>query len=216
MNATASDGSASAFKLLRRLARNGSPVELCDFCSVPLAPKHRHLLEVQTRKTVCVCAACALRFEGAIGKWKLIPRDTRRLLGFQVSEGQWQALGVPIDLAFFFASTPAERVLAMYPSPAGATESLLPLSSWEGLVAANPPLARLEPDVEALLANRVGPSREYYIAPIDVCFELVGLLRTRWRGLSGGDKVWREIDDFFLRLNESATTVTCELEAAHA
>ena len=65
--------------------------------------------------------------------------------------------------------------MAFYPSPAGATESLLPLSSWQQLVTENPALKRLEPDVEALLVNRVASARDYYIAPIDHCFELVGL-----------------------------------------
>ena len=78
----------------------------------------------------------------------------------------------------------------MYPSPAGATESLLPLKAWNSLVANNLVLARMEPDVEALLANRVETKREYYLAPIDVCFELVGLIRVHWRGLAGGDLVW--------------------------
>ena len=36
----------------------------------------------------------------------------------------------------------------------------------------------MQPDVEALLVNRVGGRRLYYLAPIDVCFELVGLMRT--------------------------------------
>ena len=43
-----------------------------------------------------------------------------------------------------------------------------------------------EPDVEALLVNRVGAVREYFIVPIDECYKLVGLIRLHWRGLSGG------------------------------
>jgi hypothetical protein len=96
---------------------------------------------------------------------------------------------------------------AMYPSPAGATESLLPIKAWDSLVANNIRLARMEPDVEALLINRVGSKREYYLAPIDVCFELVGLIRVHWRGLSGGEIVWGEIDQFFSRLQMQSTRV---------
>jgi Family of unknown function (DUF5947) len=113
---------------------------------------------------------------------------------------EWESLALPINLAFFFHSTPENRSKAMYPSPAGATESLLPLSAWESLVARNLTLARMEPDVEALLVNRVGTSREHYLAPIDACFELVGLIRLHWRGFSGGEIVWEEIDKFFSRL----------------
>ena len=43
---------------------------------------------------------------------------------------------------------------AYYPSPMGPTESLLELDAWAALEAANPVLATLEPDVEALLVNR--------------------------------------------------------------
>ena len=96
----------------------------------------------------------------------------------------------------------------MYPSPAGATESLLPLHAWDSLVAQNLSLARMEPDVEALLVNRVGTKREHYLAPIDVCFELVGLIRVHWRGLAGGEIVWEEIDKFFSRLQTAADPVS--------
>ncbi len=62
---------------------------------------------------------------------------------------------------------------------------------------ANPELQNLAPDVEALLVNRVGATREYFIAPIDECYRLVGLIRMHWRGLSGGAAVWGEIGRFF-------------------
>ena len=99
-----------------------------------------------------------------------------------------------------------------------ATESLLPLSAWDSLVAENPVLAGMEADVEAFLVNRVRDRRLYYLAPIDVCFELVGLMRMHWRGLSGGDEVWREIDDFFARLEARSKPIprTAPQEVHHA
>jgi hypothetical protein len=105
-------------------------------------------------------------------------------------------------MAFFFRSTPAERVLAFYPSPMGATESLLGLVAWQALEAANPVLATLEPDVETLLVHRARDQRRHYIVPISDCFELVGLIRTRWRGLTGGSEVWAEIAAFFEGLDQ--------------
>jgi len=179
----------------------------CEFCSEGLAPEHRHVLEIGTRNIVCACTACALRFENVIGKLKLIPRNTRRLSDFQITSEQWEALSLPINLTFMYHSTPAGKVIALYPSPAGATESLLPLASWETLLVENPALRDMTPDVEALLANRLREAREYYIAPIDVCFELVGLIRLHWRGLSGGDKVWQELETFFARLKALSTEV---------
>ncbi|MBV8526888.1 MAG: hypothetical protein JOZ75_01085, partial [Candidatus Dormibacteraeota bacterium] len=37
----------------------------------------------------------------------------------------------------------------------------------------------------------------HYIAPIDRCFELVGLIRLSWRGLSGGHDAWQRVADYF-------------------
>lgn len=117
-----------------------------------------------------------------------------------MTDAEWETLALPIDLAFFFYSTPQRKMTAMYPSPAGPTESLLSLSSWEALVRQNPGLHELEADVETVLVNRSGNAREYFIAPIDKCYELVGTIRIHWRGLSGGDEVWRAIEKFFARL----------------
>ena len=180
-------------------------LERCELCSAELGPLHRHLLEMAKRQVVCACHPCALRFHDVVdGRFKLIPRDARALPGFRLTDAQWENLALPIDLAFFFDSTPEGKMTAMYPSPAGATESLLPLIAWSALVSENPVLGQLQSDVEALLVNRVGESREYFLAPIDACYELVGLIRMHWRGLSGGETVWQEISSFFSRLKEQA------------
>jgi len=127
-----------------------------------------------------------------------------------LSDVQWESLRVPVDMAFFFYSTPAERVVAFYPSPMGPTESLLKLSAWEELERCNPMLGGMERDVEALLVNRVLEAREHYLVPIDECYSLVGLIRMRWRGLSGGREVWEEIGRFFEELRERSKTVARE------
>jgi hypothetical protein len=202
---------ATPFATLRRFAvTRGQPVlERCELCSIGLPPEHRHLLETASHKIICACDPCALRFESVRdGRFKLIPRDARSLPDFHLTEAQWNDLALPIDLAFLVYSSPTKKMMALYPSPAGATESLLSLGAWDLLVEDNPALGRLEDDVEALLVNRVGARRLYYIAPIDVCFELVGLMRTHWRGLSGGEEVWREIDAFFDRLEARARPIS--------
>ena len=61
-------------------------------------------------------------------------------------------------------------------------------------------MQELQPDVEALLVNRLKNAREYYLAPIDKCYELVGLIRMYWRGLSGGSEAWNQIGAFFSAL----------------
>ena len=212
-------GRPSPFSTLRRFAaaapEAAGEVERCELCGVRLAPEHRHLLEIGSRRVLCSCAPCALLFESAVGgRFKPIPRDAHALPDFVLSDLTWEGFALPINLAFFFYSTPAQKMVALYPSPAGATESLLPLAAWQALVADNPGLRQIAPDVEALLINRVGAAREYFVAPIDACFELVGLIRYHWRGLSGGTEAWREIEGFFARLRERSRPLAAEDVAA--
>jgi Family of unknown function (DUF5947) len=192
---------------LRQFVRKpqGPPVEHCELCGLALPAQHSHLLEPASRQLVCSCEPCAILFSGRQeGRYRRVPRDIESLPDFRLSDEQWEDLHLPINLTFFVASTPAKRVLAMYPSPAGAVESLLTLDAWQTLLEENPVLSKLEPDVEALLVNRMKNARAYYRAPIDECFKLVGLIRAHWRGLSGGTEVWEQVAGFFHSLNERA------------
>jgi hypothetical protein len=193
----------TSFGVLRQFVRRPTSVERCEMCSRPLGPGHQHLLEPAGRKLVCACDACAILFDnGGKAKYKRVPRRIRFLEEFQMTDSQWEGLMMPINMAFFYKSTPQERVIALYPSPAGATESLLSFDTWDEIERKNPALLEMEADVEALLVNRIGHARgfsrpEYYVVPIDECFKLVGLIRSRWQGLSGGTEVWQEIGRFF-------------------
>ncbi len=194
--------SADGFGTLRQLARRERPLERCELCSVGLRPDHPHLIEGAQRKLLCTCDGCAILFSRQGVKFKRVPRRVRSLPGFNLSDAEWNGLMVPINMAFFFRSSLENRVIALYPSPAGATESLLALESWNDIVARNPILNEMESDVEGLLVNRLGYSRgysaaEYYLLPIDECYKLVGLIRMHWKGLSGGTEVWRELGEFF-------------------
>ena len=203
-----------AFDVLRRFARPRPPVERCDLCGLELGPEHDHLLEPAARRLVCACGACAVLFSGqADTRFKRVRRGARRLDGFRLTEARWEDLRLPINLAFFFFSTPQNKVIASYPSPAGATESLLDLDAWDEIRKDNPVLDEMVPDVEALLVNRLGGDRGLgasageaacFLVPIDQCFRLVGIIRTHWKGFSGGDLVWEEIDKFFANLRQVA------------
>ncbi len=196
----------SPFEVLRRFSRPTRRAQGCELCATPLAAGHHHLLEVAAGRILCVCDPCAWRFPGAAqARFKIIPSEVRRLAEFNLTDAHWESLSLPINLAFFVLRSVDGTVRALYPSPAGATEALLPRGAWEGLTADNPVLATLEADVEALLINRVQSRRDYFLVPIDRCYELVGLIRLHWRGLSGGDAVWKEIDGFFERLGGSAS-----------
>lgn len=185
---------------LRRFASNASEVR-CELCGAPILSDHPHLFEVMKRELYCCCRACALLFGAQEGAhFRPVPRDGRHLDGFRMTDAQWGALAIPIDIAFFFHDTQARRVVALYPGPAGGTQSLLDLTAWGELVVDNPVLAQLQPDVEALLVNRSDGAREYYRVPIDQCYALTGLIRARWRGMSGGVQAWDAIRRFFVAL----------------
>lgn len=202
-----------AFSVLRRFARRPVAGEQCELCSRAVAPEHVHLIEPAARRLLCVCEACAILFPGGHARYKRVPREIRYLRDFRLSDAQWDSLLIPIEMAFFYVSSHANRIVAVYPSPAGPTESLLPLETWNEVAAENPVIATLAPDVEALVVNRanrgnrLGIGRregasdaeqpDYYILPIDQCYRLVGVIRQHWKGLSGGTEVWKELAVFF-------------------
>ncbi|MFM0001094.1 DUF5947 family protein [Paraburkholderia dipogonis] len=185
---------------VRHFVRQADDVH-CELCGAPLLADHPHLFEIAKRQLYCCCRACALLFGNQQNaRYRPVPRDARYLDGFRMSDAQWDALAIPIDMAFFFHDSSAQRIVALYPGPAGGTQSLLDLQAWSELVADNPWLAQLEPDVEALLVNRSEGAREYYRVPIDQCYALTGVIRARWRGVSGGRQAWDAIHRFFAAL----------------
>lgn len=206
----------SAFATLRRFARERTAVERCELCSLELVARHQHLIELANRKLLCACDACAILFANTGGgTYKRVPRQALSLPEFRLSDMQWENLLIPINMAFFFHNSQTNKVVAIYPSPAGATESLLMLDAWEEIARENPILKSMESDVEALLVKRVNrmgeqgeeTCAEYYIVPIDECYKLVGLIRAHWRGLSGGASVWEEIRQFFADLQAQSRVI---------
>ncbi len=184
----------------------GKRAERCELCGAVLPKEHGHLLDVKTRRLSCTCEPCSILFahRGA-SAYRRVGRRVQRLADFAMTDAEWDGLRIPIGLAFFVNSEVEGRVMALYPGPAGSTESLLGLEAWTEIAARNPAVAEMEPDTEALLVNRVGSARDYWIVPIDRCYELTGLMRMHWRGLSGGEEVWREIAAFFQGLREAAS-----------
>ena len=195
-------------RLAARAAREREAVqEHCELCGAPVEAEHRHLFDLSRRELMCACRACAILFDreaAGAGHFRLVPDRRLRIDGLELSDLMWEELRLPVEMAVFFRNSAAGRVQAFYPSPMGPTESLLELEAWTALEAANPVLGTLAPDVEALLVNRARGARQHYVVPIDDCYALVGLIRTRWRGLTGGTEVWREIGAFFEKLDRRA------------
>lgn len=181
----------------------GDGEEHCDLCGTTVVPGHRHLLNLVERRIECCCESCwALR----CGDPEYRPTGTRTLWleGFELADEVWAGFQIPIGLAFFMESTTAGCVVALYPSPAGATESELRFSSWSRLVSANPVLADLEADVEGLIVNRMSDPPAFAIAPIDRCYELTGTVKAAWEGISGGPSVSDAVTRFFDGLRAQA------------
>lgn len=177
--------------------------ERCELCGLPLAPDHRHLLDLERRGLLCACRACSTLFDRAYAggsHYRLIPNRRLALQDFELPDQAWERLRIPVDMAFFFRNSRAERIVAFYPSPMGATESRLEFDAWDELERANPVLTQLEPDVEALLVNHARGSRSCWLVPVDDCYRLVAVIRTGWRGFTGGKEVWLAIDRFFAEL----------------
>ena len=184
--------------VLQILRKPPQQVERCELCSAGLDDDHGHLVNIVSRTILCACRPCYLLFahEGAGGyRFRAVPSGYQLLPEFDAAREGWDALGIPVNLAFAFKNSVTGRVTAFYPSPAGAMESEVAVESWTSLVAAVPALAQLLPDVQALVvANRTA-----LVAPIDACYELVGRIRRAWRGMQGGEAVEREVAGFLER-----------------
>lgn len=183
--------------------------ERCELCREPIGDEHSHLVDVEARNLMCACRGCYLLFTSSGaggGHFRAVPDRYLAFEGFRLSTSQWDSLQIPVSVAFFFMNSALDRVAAFYPGPAGATESLLPLETWREVVAANPELSTLEPDVEAFLvrADRDLGGAECFIVPIDACYDLVGQLRLLWRGFDGGRAARDALDAFFDRIRSKA------------
>jgi hypothetical protein len=195
----------SAIAGLKSLVKPPKPVsdEQCDLCGLPIPSRHRHLLHLEERRICCVCATCwALRSGDAVYR----PTGNRVLWldDFNLPDELWASFGVPIGLCFFFNSGTANKIIGLYPSPAGATECELYLDAWEELKKLNPVLDTLQTDIEALIINRLTDPPQYSVAPVDQAYELVGLIKAKWEGISGGPELKEAVSQYFEGLKQES------------
>ena len=198
-------------RFLSRPAPGEEPIaERCDLCATPVPPEHPHLVHVTERWMRCACGPCAFLFDApGAGEYRRVPDRYLTDPANAATEAQWEALSIPVGVVFFLRSSATGGIVACYPSPAGATESELPLDAWDGGVGALPLAAELATDVEALLLRREPPT--CLLVPIDACYRLVGLARKYWRGFDGGSEAHAAIDGFFAdALDRAAVLATPE------
>ena len=205
-------GPSGPLATLRRI-RNTRPVivagERCEMCAQPITEEHQHVVGLENRSLMCTCRGCYLLFtdQHAALRYRAVPDRYLSFPEFVFDAAAWDELQIPVSLAFVFRNSVQDRVVAFYPSPAGATESELELASWERVIAANPSLDLLLPDVEALLIYRTDHGHGEFgclLVPIDVCYELVGTMRTTWRGFDGGEEARTAMEEFFARAEDRA------------
>ncbi|GAA4585005.1 DUF5947 family protein [Planotetraspora phitsanulokensis] len=193
-------------------AQHATESTRCELCSQPVGDDHGHVVDTDDRALRCVCPGCHLLFAPAAqSRYRAVPRLYLHAPAFRMTAADWDELQIPVRTAFFFHNSALGHAVAFYPSPAGATESLLPLQAWERILAANPELPEAEPDVEALLIDR-GATGEFacHLVPISACYELVGLVRLHWKGFGGGEQAWAAIDGFFAGLLRRGQAVPYE------
>jgi hypothetical protein len=178
----------------------------CEMCSEAIADEHQHVVNVAGRQLMCVCRGCYLLFtdSNAELRYRAVPDRYLAFPDFALDRRAWEALQIPVGLAFFFRNSALDRTVAFYPGPAGATESQLDLGAWAAISAAEARVDLLADDVEALLIRVPSDTEdgrpECYLVPIDACYELAGGLRKLWRGFDGGQEARAFIDEFFATL----------------
>jgi Family of unknown function (DUF5947) len=195
--------------LARIRAGRGAPQpagERCEMCSEAIADEHQHVVNLDGRQLMCVCRGCYLLFTDTQAelRYRAIPDRYLAFPNFALDRRAWEALQIPVGLAFFFYNSTLGRTVAFYPGPAGATESELDLRAWTDIRAADPRVDIIAHDTEALLVrvpDDETASPLAYLVPIDACYEFVGRLRMMWRGFDGGQEVRNYIDEFFEKLD---------------
>ena len=176
----------------------------CELCPLSLAEDHKHLLDLEERRIICVCPTCwSIRSGDA--RYRPTGSRTLWLEPFELTDELWAAFQIPIGLAFFLRSSSTGSIVGLYPSPAGATECELDLVAWQQLVSANPVLEDLDPDAEALIVNRMATPHVHAIAPLDDCYRLVGIIKSTWEGITGGAAMEAAVLSYFDALRGVAT-----------
>ena len=208
----------SAYDVLSRIRNNRQAPEpageRCEMCSESIADEHQHVVNVAGRQLMCVCRACYLLFtdSNADLRYRAVPDRYLAFEDFALDRRAWEALQIPVGVAFFFTNSALGRTVAFYPGPAGACESQLDLDAWNAIRGADSRVGLLADDVEALLVRvpeNDGADGEFaqpqsFLVPIDACYEFVGRLRMLWRGFDGGQEARQFIDSFFSQIQARA------------
>ena len=173
-------------------------------CSEAIADEHQHVVNVEGRQLMCVCRGCYLLFTDTDAelRYRAVPDRYLAFPDFALDRRAWEALQIPVGLAFFFRNSALGRTVAFYPGPGGRHRIRAgPARPGTTSARADPRVDMLADDTEALLVrvpdDEDDAAPQCYLVPIDACYEFVGRLRMLWRGFDGGQEVREFIDEFF-------------------
>ncbi len=143
-----------------------SPRPGCEICGTVIGSRHDHAADVDDRRLLCVCRACAVSLTG-IGRYRSLDRRSELVEDLDDAPEWWGLLGLPVEFVFFATSSQTEELHAFYPGVAGPVLSTLEIGSIP---------FELDEDVEAILV-RARPRFEAWRVPVDRCYEFTGILR---------------------------------------
>jgi Family of unknown function (DUF5947) len=198
--------------------------ERCELCATDIPAEHGHIADLEAASLRCACRACYLLFtqDNEKARYRAVPDRYLADPARPMPPAVLDELEIPVGLAFFLRSARSGgAVTGFYPSPAGATECQLDLRVWQRLEADYPLLREPAEDVEAVLISRSGGDStdrsadgragsiaargvEYYLVPVDACYELAGRMRLDWRGFDGGSEARQSIATFLAGVRERA------------
>jgi hypothetical protein len=229
--AEAADQTAPATGAATAGAADRAPEERCEFCAAAITTDHGHVADLESSSLMCACRACYLLFthsgagqtrqqprpaghpqpgqarQAGRARYRAVPDRYRSDRGHPLTAAEWDALEIPVGLAFFLRSSASADTTAFYPSPAGATECRLDIEAWARIAAGHPLLGAAAADVEAILISRGEPDQggvQAFLVPIDACYELAGRMRLLWRGFDGGAEARDAVASFLEGVRERA------------
>ena len=203
------EGNEGPLAVLARIRRSPpAPApegERCDLCATPVGAAHDHVVDLESRSLRCACRACYLLFVNGGTRLRAVPDRYLSFPDLHLSAAQWDAFQIPVSVAFFFVNSGLSRVRGPLPQP-GRRHRVAPAPRRLGRAGRRPPGADDDGARRRGAADpgRAGPCPECYLVPIDACYELVGRLRTTWRGFDGGADAHDELTGFFDRVRQRA------------
>ena len=88
----------------------------CELCAEPVEADHGHLVDLEGRGLFCACRACHLLFSspGAGGhRYRSVPDRYVTVPTEGLSPAPWEALRVPVSVAYFFLNSTLQRLVEL-------------------------------------------------------------------------------------------------------